>query len=212
MTKGLRFDEDSLTWRERTFVQHFVALDFENATQAAILAGYAPRSARQQASDLLTRHDVSRALTREKEARERRLTLSKDRTLLEVMRIAYGDRTNLFQADEISGEYRLKPFEEMTEDERALISGIEQTTDTISQGKDEPPIVRTRLKVTTFEKNVALTMLMRHQNLLPTTAKSMVVNNDNRSINVTMQQLLAGLSADELREMLTALRERKPRP
>jgi len=46
--------------KRRRFVEEY-RVDW-NATQAAIRAGYSPRSARQHASYLLTKHDIQEAL------------------------------------------------------------------------------------------------------------------------------------------------------
>jgi phage terminase small subunit len=193
-----------LTWKEKSFVQYFANQDFQNATQAAVLAGYAPKSAHVAASRLLNGAKVSAAIEQAQEDRAKRLVLSTDRTLTEVLRIAYGDVTELFE--EVGDVIRLKPFSELTRDQRALIASIEQTVDTIDQGKGNPVVIRTKTKVHVNDKLQALTLLMRHQNLLPTTAKSMVINNDNRTLSVTMQALLAGLSTEDLRATLEALR------
>lgn len=50
-----------MTDKQAAFVREYVK-DF-NATQAAIRAGYAPDSARQQASENLSKHDIQEAIT-----------------------------------------------------------------------------------------------------------------------------------------------------
>lgn len=58
-----------MTVRERAFVLAFLGKAAGNATQAAILAGYSRRSARQHAHHLLTKHDIQQALVKREEQR-----------------------------------------------------------------------------------------------------------------------------------------------
>lgn len=54
--------------QQKDFVKAYIALGCKNATQAAINAGYSPKTARQQASDLLTRPHIQEYLQAEKDA------------------------------------------------------------------------------------------------------------------------------------------------
>lgn len=74
--------KDTLTGRQSAFVKEYL-LD-HNGTQAAIRAGYSPASAKQIASENLSKYDVSTAL----EKREAALTENLDITVQDIIRRA----------------------------------------------------------------------------------------------------------------------------
>jgi phage terminase small subunit len=104
--------------KQRRFVAEYLV--DHNATQAAIRAGYSKRTARQQASDLLSKPDIAQALQEALAAQQKRLEVKADDVLRELMRIGLCD---LGQAFDDQG--RLRPLHEMPEDVRRAIAGIE---------------------------------------------------------------------------------------
>lgn len=52
--------------QQKLFVKEYIALKCKNATQAAINAGYSPKTARQQASSLLSRPNIQEYLKAQK--------------------------------------------------------------------------------------------------------------------------------------------------
>lgn len=78
-----------LSPKQRAFVVAFLGKARGNATQAAILAGYSQRTAKQQGSRLLTNVDVRAALDHQVETRERAAIATADECdafLTQVMR------------------------------------------------------------------------------------------------------------------------------
>lgn len=74
---------------ERRFVDSFMGIDAGNATKAAIRAGYSSRTARAQASRLLTRVNIQRALAERIRLRERQSIATaeeRDQLLTEILR------------------------------------------------------------------------------------------------------------------------------
>ncbi len=67
-----------LTERERRFVTAYLGRAAGNATKAARLAGYSPRTARQQGHKLLTKVDIRHALEQRVEQRERKAIADAD--------------------------------------------------------------------------------------------------------------------------------------
>lgn len=111
-----------------------------NATQAAIEAGYSPKTADQQGSRLLKDVKISGAIA---DARKKALTvagLDLDRTLREVARLAYFDIRKAFGPD---GE--LLPLSELDDDTAAGIAGLE--SEDVFEGRGE-----SRLKVGVLRK------------------------------------------------------------
>lgn len=79
--------EEALSPKQEAFCAEYL-VDL-NGAQAAIRAGYAENSARQQAYDLLTRPYIQKELSRLKKERARRVGVKADHVLAEVADIAY---------------------------------------------------------------------------------------------------------------------------
>lgn len=77
----------ALTAKQEKFIQEYL-IDL-NATQAAIRAGYSPRTANEQGARLLANVSIRDALRREMAARSRRTGITQDRVLGELAKIAF---------------------------------------------------------------------------------------------------------------------------
>ena len=137
--------EPALTDQQRRFVEEYL-VDC-NATLAAGRAGYSARSARQAGARLRALPHVRRAVEAAMAARSDRLGVSQDRVVLELARLAFADMRDF--ASWGDGCVRLRPSEELTEDQAACVSEIVETP-----GKG----VRVKL----FGKQPALAALARH--------------------------------------------------
>lgn len=84
-----------MTPRQRRFVEEYL-VDL-NAHQAALRAGFAPRSARQTVTKLLRRPDVAAAIQERMEERSRRTAITADRVLAELACIAFSDMRHFIQ-------------------------------------------------------------------------------------------------------------------
>lgn len=109
----------TLSARESAFVDAYFETKF-NATQAALKAGYKKAGARVQATRLLTRANVQKAI----KARQRQLTdtskIEKERIIAEIARLAFVDPGKLFDTHG-------NPIEipDLDEDTRRAIAGFE---------------------------------------------------------------------------------------
>jgi phage terminase small subunit len=82
--------------RKALFVEHYVV--HRNATQAAVHAGFSPRTAKQQGSRLLTKVDVQEAIARAERANRlvaevQDIPVTRERIIAELARIGFA---NLF--------------------------------------------------------------------------------------------------------------------
>ena len=75
--------------KRKLFALEYI-VDF-NGTQAAIRAGYAKRSAKQQGSRLLTYDDVQDEIKKQIEARSTRTEITADRVIQEYAAVAFGN-------------------------------------------------------------------------------------------------------------------------
>lgn len=79
----------ALTEKKRAFVQEYL-VDL-NATQAAIRAGYSPKTAKSQGQRLLTNVDIQKAIQKAMEARAVRTEITQDMVLEELASVAMGE-------------------------------------------------------------------------------------------------------------------------
>lgn len=108
----------ALTERQQRFVDEYL-VDL-NATQAAIRAGYSPRTANEQGARLLTKVSVQNAIQEAKKKRARRVEITQDRVLLEYARLAFFDPRKLFAENG-----KPKDISELDDDTAAALVGLD---------------------------------------------------------------------------------------
>ena len=151
-----------------------------NATQAAITAGYSPKTAYSQGQRLLKHVEVSGQLAEAAQKAAENTGLTTECTLKETARIAYFDPRRLFH-----GDGSLKQITEMDDDTRAGIASFE-----IDERKVDGVIVGRTTKIKLWDKNRALEMAMRHLGLYER-------HNTRQSENLSLQVLLVGAPTNE---------------
>ena len=144
-----------LTPKQAAFVEEH-AIDL-NATQAAIRAGYSKRTAKEQATRLLSNVHVAAAIAEGRAARSERVGITADRVLQELARVAFLDVRKLLHDDG-----SMKPISELDDDTRAAIAGLELSEIRDEDGK--PIGVLKKIKIA--DKLVALDKLARNFGLL----------------------------------------------
>lgn len=82
-----------LTAKQQRFVEEYL-IDL-NATQAAIRAGYSPKTANEQGARLLANASVQEAIAKAMAERSRRTGISQDRVIQELARIAFVNPKNI---------------------------------------------------------------------------------------------------------------------
>lgn len=75
-----------------------------NATQAAIRAGYAPRTANREGSRLLLNVDIQKKIQVLKDKRSERTQITADRVLQELASIGFAKITDVLKVDEVEKE------------------------------------------------------------------------------------------------------------
>lgn len=116
----------SLSAKQQRFVEEYL-VDF-NATQAAIRAGYSPRSADSQGSRLLKNRKVSRAIQERMAELSRRTGVTAERIMQELARIAFLDPTKV--TDVNTG----KVLPDASPDDRAAIASVKVRRSTSESG------------------------------------------------------------------------------
>lgn len=156
----------ALTAKQQRFVEEYL-VDL-NATQAAIRAGYSADTARQTASENLSKPDIASAIEEAQARRSMRTNITQDQVVRELARIGFADIRKVvtwrngaptFNEDdaEDSGDVRisianfvsLTPSDEIDDETGAAIAEVSQTKDGA-------------LKVKMHDKKGALVDLGRH--------------------------------------------------
>ena len=95
-----------LTAKQQRFVEEYL-IDL-NATQAAIRAGYSPKTANEQGARLLANASVQEAIAKAMAERSRRTGISQDRVIQELARIAFVNPKNIIDFEDASGVYPVR--------------------------------------------------------------------------------------------------------
>lgn len=144
-----------MTPKQSAFVAEYL-IDL-NATQAAIRAGYSPRTAQQIGDENLGKPVIAREIQRAMDERAARTGITADRVLKEIAKLAFLDIAGAFDADGA-----LLPLKDMDPDVRAALAGLEIAEITSPEGV---AIGRVK-KIKLADKVAALTLLMRHLGML----------------------------------------------
>lgn len=139
----------SLSPKQAAFVREYL-IDL-NATQAAIRAGYSPKTANEQGSRLLTNVSVADAIAAAQGKAQERADVTVDRIVAELAKIAFSDPRDLFDADG-----RLKPLSELTDNAAASLAGI----DVVQAGGEDLPLEIRKIK--RWDKTKAIELLGRY--------------------------------------------------
>ncbi len=142
------------TARRDVFVQTYIA-NGNNATQAAITAGYSARTAYSQGQRLLKNAEVSTRLATAAKKVAEITGLTAERTIREAARISNFDPARLYRQDGT-----LKHITEMDDDTRAAIASIE-----VKENVVDGVLIGQTTKIKFWDKNRALEMGMRHLGL-----------------------------------------------
>lgn len=176
-----------LTPKQMRFVDEWL-IDF-NGKQAAIRAGYSAKTAEATAARLLRNVKVQAEISRRQKDLQRRTEVTQERVVTELARVAFADATDYAQVEtrmiekddgtEVSYQtVTLKNTAELSPEQRAAISGIKQGANGI--------------EVKLCDKIKALELLGRHIGMF----------NDKIEVKATVDNPFAGLSTEELRNVI----------
>lgn len=162
-----------LSDQRQRFVEEYL-IDL-NGTQAAIRAGYSPKTAQEQSSRLLSNVMVQEAISKAMAARSRRTGVNQDRVVLELAKLAFVKMTDVVDSN---GRIR----EDATDDDLSCIESIKyKESDNEFGGSVEREVkIGSKLK--------ALELLGKHLGMW----------NDKLDVNVTQPIVIMG--ADELED------------
>jgi phage terminase small subunit len=145
-----------------------------NATQAAIRAGYSKKTAYVIAAEILSKKEVQEYLSAKKTILADQLSITQERTMQEIGRIAFQDVRKFYKED---GSF--KSIHELDDDAAAVLAGF----DVEEIRGEESGTVK---KIRRWDKTKALEMLAKHYNLFKESEPPPVQFNFN---NLTAEEL-----------------------
>lgn len=145
---------DKLHQRRTRFVKEYL-ID-QNATRAAIAAGYSQKTARSQGNRLLTIADIKDQIETQNEKINQKLDISVERVKLELARLAYYDPRKFWNADGSA-----KAITELDEDSARALAGFEMAELFTGNGEDRA-LAGYIKKFKLPDKTKALEQLGRH--------------------------------------------------
>ena len=180
-------DDVKLTPKQMRFVDEWL-IDF-NGKQAAIRAGYSAKTAEATAARLLRNVKVQAEISRRQKDLQKRTEVSQDRVVKELARIAFANIADYLHVEtqtrtkddgtEVTYQIvMLSETEDLSVDQRAAIAGIKQGANGV--------------EVKLHDKIKALELLGRHIGMF----------NDKLEVKATVDNPFAGLSTEELRNVI----------
>lgn len=161
--------------RQKLFVQHYVA--DQNATQAAIRAGYSEKSAEVTGHRLLRNAKIARFIEKAQGEQVKRIQFDSDDVLRELGRIGFSNMLDYMRVDE-NGVPRLD-FSNITRDQAAAISELNIEDDIIRDKEGNEIGLRRKTKFKLYNKQPALNDLAKHFNLFK--------EDNNKTMTLEMQ-------------------------
>lgn len=176
-----------LTAKQIRFVDEYM-VDF-NATQAAIRAGYKAKTAHVIGAENLRKPKIAEEIARRQKDLQRRTEVTQDRVVKELARVAFADATDYACVETLTYENEdgtvspvqivsPKDTDTLSDDQRAAIAGIKHGANGI--------------EVKLHDKIKALELLGRHIGMF----------NDKIEVRATVANPFAGLSTEELRNVI----------
>ena len=131
-----------MTKRQKCFVEEYL-IDL-NATQAAIRAGYSPKTAKDIGCENLAKPNIQRAIAEQMAERSKRTGVNQDRVVRELAKIAFAKLTDIVDAN---GQIKSTA----TDDDLACVESLKCKRSDFDNGYSEEREVRISPKLKALE-------------------------------------------------------------
>jgi len=155
-----------LTDKQRRFVEEYV-VDL-NGTQAAIRAGYSENTANEQASQLLAKLSVRKAVEKLQREISQRLGLTAEKVLSEMSYIAFANMADYLQCT--SGGDPFFDYYNASREQKSALSEVTVEDYVEGRGDDARNVKKVKFKL--HDKRAALVDLGRHMGLFRTASEA----------------------------------------
>lgn len=157
-----------LTEKQQRFVDEYL-IDL-NATQAAIRAGYSVKTAREQASQNLTKLNIQQEISEKMAERSKRTGVNQDRVVMELAKIAFVNAADVIDSDDATIKAGA------TADDTAAIQSVKVKVIPTKEGEGVEREIRLN------DKLKALELLGKHLGMW----------NDKLDVNVNIPVVISG--------------------
>ena len=157
-----------LTEKQQRFIDEYL-IDL-NATQAAIRAGYSVKTAREQASQNLTKLNIQQAISEKMAERSKRTGVNQDRVVMELAKIAFVNAADVIDSDDATIK------EGATADDTAAIQSVKVKVIPTKEGEGVEREIRLN------DKLKALELLGKHLGMW----------NDKLDVNLNIPVVISG--------------------
>ena len=157
-----------LTEKQQRFIDEYL-IDL-NATQAAIRAGYSVKTAREQASQNLTKLNIQQEISEKMAERSKRTGVNQDRIVLELAKIAFVNAADVIDSDDATIKAGA------TADDTAAIQSVKVKVIPTKEGEGVEREIRLN------DKLKALELLGKHLGMW----------NDKLDVNVNIPVVISG--------------------
>ena len=157
-----------LTEKQQRFIDEYL-IDL-NATQAAIRAGYSVKTAREQASQNLTKLNIQQAISEKMAERSKRTGVNQDRIVLELAKIAFVNAADVIDSEDATIK------KGATTDDTAAIQSVKVKVIPTKEGEGVEREIRLN------DKLKALELLGKHLGMW----------NDKMDVNVNIPIVISG--------------------
>lgn len=144
-----------LTSKQQVFVQEYL-VDL-NATQAAIRAGYSPKTSSWIGPQLLGKSHVALAVQEAMKDREQRTEITQDRVLQEYAKLAFLDPRRFYDEND-----NLIDIPDLAPEVAATLTAMEVTWERNGENEDGTPKFCAVRKIKFSDKKAALDSIARH--------------------------------------------------
>lgn len=133
-----------------------------NGYKAALRAKYSEKTARVQASQLLTKLNIQERIAELQAKRSERTHISQDKVLNELALIGFSDLQNYVEVVEDTGAIRAKSFKEMAEGESRALKRIKEDRVIKEDAKGDKVTVYDKVVFELHDKLRALELIGKH--------------------------------------------------
>ena len=149
----------ALTAKQRRFVEEYLV--DANATQAAIRAGYSPRTAGSIGQENLTKPEIASALEKAQAERAARVQVTADEVLAELKKLGFSNMLDYATIQPDGTAY--VDLSSLTREQAAAIQEMTVDEYTEGRGEDARPVKKVRVKL--VDKKGTLELLGQHLGL-----------------------------------------------
>lgn len=147
-------EEKELTEKQKRFCEEYV-IDW-NAARAARAAGYSENTAKEIGCQNLTKLNIREYIEECKKKTEKLAGVSALRVALEHKKVAFSSAASLRQ-----DWHSVKEWDELTDEEKAIISEVEFTEKVLNNGEENLQVLERKLKYKTYDKHKSLDALSK---------------------------------------------------